>query len=228
MSIDDISGNSSPLAGIGSRIKQFRDGKFTISRKDLEDTKAGLESLGLKTTAFNKVLDDFDKIDINGDGIGNDELTSYLRDAIGVKSDNGQHNGPKSIGLDDLTGLRDKISKDGGKADVLDSLIQNFSTADSNSDQKLSFHELLDYLKSQGLKFPSNGHRPPPNIAVPDVTASSSEVAATAAAGNLGQETSTSPDSSSNNADLVRMLLKRFRVYGTPDDTSALSAPVVA
>src|SRR5262245_28873827 len=113
MSINSIDNGSSGFAGIGAKIRDFRDGKLNISRDDLEETKSSLQSLGLKTTALDKVLGDFDNIDANQDGISFSELSAYIGNKLGTKDAASSHPRTKSFSLDDLKSLREKISETG-------------------------------------------------------------------------------------------------------------------
>lgn len=63
------------------KMQNFRSGSVNLSKDDFTAMQADMESKGLTTPAeLRTIIDNYDKIDVNGDGMSFDELTGYAEE----------------------------------------------------------------------------------------------------------------------------------------------------
>lgn len=213
MSIGSIGSNPFSSTSLASQLQQFRSGKTSISKDDLEAAKSAFAAAGQSTTGVDNLIDSFSKIDTNNDGsINSSELKTY-EGAQGGGRAHHHHRGPKEMTKDDLSAMEQSISQNGGSTDGLDQIIQNFDSADANKDGKLSFDEMKTYADANGISLPG------PKSATASAASGSAQ---------QGSETSLSPDtatgsstaSASGSTELIQLLLQRYAA-GASSYTSA-------
>lgn len=187
MSVSSISSSDSSLSAIRDRFQAFRSGKSNITKDELKAIK---DEFGSKNPA-SKLYDNYDKVDLNGDGVSFEELQTY------AKTNKSSFQGPPSLTKDQLTEMRDKISSsDSERAGDLDKLIQNFSSADSDGDGSIGGDEFKTYAEANGFAAPPDGPPPgagprgrggPKDMTKDDLTAMRDKIASTdtTAASNL-------------------------------------------
>ncbi len=106
---------------------------------------------------FKTLSDNYDQVDINGDGISMDEMQSYAK-ANGLsmpKPPRGEHNGPQAMSKDQLIEMLDKIAENGSNdTSALSQIVDNFDAADSNGDGQLSIDEVQAYAEANNIDLP--------------------------------------------------------------------------
>jgi Ca2+-binding EF-hand superfamily protein len=149
-----------------------RSGKANITQDDLSQMESQMETLGMDVPDFlSQIQANFDKIDVNGDGISSDELQTYAK-ANGLKlpgqnSASGMNGGtPPVMSKDDLTKMRDEMSANGDSAaDGITQLIDNFDSADTDQDGMVSFDEAQAYAEANNITSMLQGPPPPQGAA---------------------------------------------------------------
>lgn len=107
------------------KLKDFNDKKITLSKKDLQsEVLSALANGEEPSNTLVDIIDSYDKIDTNGDGIGYDELNAYKKSKAGILA---------SLGLSATSAKKQNTLLDLGLLD------------DSKSTNSSS---LLDFLKS--------------------------------------------------------------------------------
>lgn len=151
MTIGSTDASNCAVAGTRSRFGQFCHGRINLNKADLEAAKTKRESEGKSTTKLDNLIANYDKIDLNSDGISKAELRSYRR-AERAAND---HSGPTK---EQLESLRDKLSEKGRSTENLDKVIQGFNDADANQDGSLNRWEMREYAKANGINIPYGRH----------------------------------------------------------------------
>ncbi|OGK05260.1 MAG: hypothetical protein A2W80_07025 [Candidatus Riflebacteria bacterium GWC2_50_8] len=168
MSVSSVSGNS-----VWTQMQQFRSGKTNLQKSDLEQMQQQAAQAQNQTQAaspFDALLEAFDDIDANQDGISIDELKSYAS-ANGIPEGGpeggsrpagpppgpppsmagelGQHQGgpgrmPESVTKDELLEIQSQMEAEGMEVpEQLSMMISDFDSLDTNQDGKVSIDEML-------------------------------------------------------------------------------------
>ena len=199
-----INGISS-INGYADRLKAFQSGQANIQKSDLQAVEDKLKSTDpTKAAKIDQLIQSFDKIDTNGDGISAQEFSTYqksqgatARPAGGHHHHHGGGKGAKPVTKDDLVSLQNQIQSDGGTApDGLSTLINSFDQADTDKDGAISATEFQAFAKANGIQLPS------------DSSQSASADSSVAAAGVSSTGSSGSATQSSSDLSLAKLFAK--------------------
>ena len=158
MSISSVSVNS-----MFAQMQQFKSGKTNLQKADLQKMQ---EQVGQTQTQgaspFDALLENFDKIDTNQDGISIDELKSFAKEngmperaqklprpsgpPPSMMSELGPmaKEKPESVSKEDLLKLQSQLESQGTEVpSQLSQLIANFDSLDTNQDGKVSIEEAM-------------------------------------------------------------------------------------
>lgn len=124
---------------IQQQVADFKNGKGTVTRDALTKLQSQLKAEGTSNQEINDVLENYDKIDLNGDGVSLDELKVYNRKAQ-LKDNNSQ-----AITKEKLSAIRDSLAKEGGDTSSIDNVLGYFDDADIDQDGVVSVGELRAY-----------------------------------------------------------------------------------
>jgi hypothetical protein len=151
------------LSGLNNQTEKTRK---TITKDDLSKMEAQMKASGQTVPDFLSVMEaNFDEIDTNGDGASFDEMQTYAK-ANGLKLQpppkgpvqGGNGDGPPSLAMDDLVKMRDEMAAAGDSAaDGLNQVINQFDSADTDQDGKISFEEMQKFAKVNGISMPQPG-----------------------------------------------------------------------
>jgi len=151
---------------IWTQLQQFQSGKTKLQKEDLQQlTQQTTQNQAQGTSPFDSLLDAFDEIDKNQDGISIDELKSYVAEnGMPEGQQNASPSGsplsimvelklqpmgesgkkPESISKEQLIEIQDQMESQGIEVpEELSQLISNFDSLDTNQDSKLSTDEMM-------------------------------------------------------------------------------------
>jgi Ca2+-binding EF-hand superfamily protein len=154
MSIGGIS--SSNLSLMQQQIQSFRSGKTNIQKEDLEKLQSqtgGVQNSG--TDPFSALLENFDQIDTNGDGISFEELTGHRPPPDGpgkeifekMKSGQGVSREELEAALSDMKSGGKKVS---GK---FSEMLSSFDSLDTNKDGQVTKEEMMAKMQGERAAF---------------------------------------------------------------------------
>lgn len=157
MSIGGISGSG--VSSLSDRFQQFQSGQANLQKKDLTELKDKLSSAGHPAAEdVDTVLQKFDRIDTNRDGMSVDELDAWSENQ-GSEESARQSRPSRSITINIspivLDGAQPPAAGGAGAAQGssgmsdLESLLQSL---DTNKDGQISLEELMSALKGPGEK----------------------------------------------------------------------------
>lgn len=167
MSVSGVSGNS-----MWTQMQQFRSGKTNLQKSDLEQMQqtAPAQSQTQAVSPFDVLLEAFDDIDQNQDGISIDELKSYASEngmPEGGSAGGGRPAGPPSgpppsmagelgprpggpggmpegVTKDELLEIQSQMEAEGMEVpEQISQMITDFDSLDTNQDGKVSIDEML-------------------------------------------------------------------------------------
>lgn len=129
--VGSVQGSStSDVNTVAQQLQDFKDGKVNISKSDLKKSAASVMTQGQKPSdSVIDIIDSYEKIDTNGDGISYKELESYKNTTAGLLSSLGMS--PNAMKQQKLSLFSSVLSQD----DSLPSSL--FSSNDS--DDEISF-----------------------------------------------------------------------------------------
>ena len=146
MGVKSVS-TASTTTDLNTQIEEFRAGKAKLSKDTLAEIREKMKADGQSTTDIDTVISDYDKIDLNRDGMSYDELQVYTKSA---KLQGGKVR-QNIFSKDQLSNLRDSLAAKGTDTSKLDSAISFFDAADSDGDGLVSASELKAYEDKQVL-----------------------------------------------------------------------------
>ena len=124
---------------------ETKSARSQLSRDDLAGIRARLEKSGQSTGQLPELLKNYDRIDLNGDGISAQEFRIYKRFSRGAAESN-------TFSKAELIALRDKIAAESpGKAIGLSKMIDAFDDADADHRGVLSVAQIRGYAKAKGF-----------------------------------------------------------------------------
>lgn len=195
------------------------DNQGFFEKLDLETALAGVSSLS-DTEDTLSVDDVFSQLDSNSDGkVTEDELTSSLQqladelnsqyDAMRMGGMGGmsgmppppppsdsEDSGDQGYTLEELQAQLDEIgSSDSQRSALISEIVDNFASADANSDGKVTFAEAMAYDQS--------------------VNGSASATAATTSTATSDTSSASSGGLDARDLGLVRMVMELMRAYGS-------------
>lgn len=164
MSISSVSGNS-----LWTQMQQFKSGQIKLQKEDLQQMQQQVEQTQTQSASpFGSLLEAFDQIDQNQDGISIDELESYASEngmpEGGDRPPQGPPPGPppsmmgelrsqqsggpgkmqKGVSKDELLDIQSQMENQGMEVpDKLSQLISNFDSLDTDQDGTVSIDEML-------------------------------------------------------------------------------------
>lgn len=135
-----------------SRVDAFRKNETTLSQEELVAAEAQAQQNGSKSQTLLKMLaEDYDSIDLNGDGVSLSELQTYasngklatsLQQSAATTGSDGDL--LKYLDQNDET-EKDNVSRYSTLSGVAETIKQSYFTANSESDD---FQTLLDKIKA--------------------------------------------------------------------------------
>lgn len=209
-------------------------GKGYLEKSDLSTAFSQISSSSTSSTSGASVDDVFAKLDSNSDGkVTEDELSSGL-DALASELD-AQFNQMRMSGAmppppppsesdagftqDELESQLNEIgSSDSKRSDLLNKIVANFDTADTNSDGKVSFAEAQAYDQSTS--------------STSSTSASSTTTSASSDSGftidELTQQLSDIGSSDSKRSDLINRIVNNFEAADANGDGKVSNAEAMA
>lgn len=154
MGIDSISSAAT------ERFTAFKNGA-NITKQELDQARAKHP----QSEALAQAADNYDKIDINGDGISLKEYQTYAR-TQGFKSQTAapaadDQSAFKFLTKDHLSEIADKLeNRDPNASSVLRQVLTDFSSIDTDGDGKISIDEFKTYAQQKSLFPEFNGPYP--------------------------------------------------------------------
>jgi Ca2+-binding EF-hand superfamily protein len=158
------------LEAIRSRFQQFEQGEANLSKEDLTQIQSQSKSAkSSKTDPLQTLISNFDKIDLDGNGMSLEELQTYAASndlnlaATGKPAHRpgGRPPEPKDLSEDDLNQMISEITLKNGQAPTeLQAMLDSFSTVDVDQDGMISSDEFGEFMSSQGIEPPEKGMQP--------------------------------------------------------------------
>lgn len=144
-----------PVVGfLKDRIRGEGAGKEKLTRDALQQVRDQVAQSGGSTARLDTLLQNYDTIDLNGDGMSKQELASYNRN--GKAAD---FFGNQKFSKDELIAFRDRLQQTSGKTyPGLDAVVEHFNDADTNSDGSVTMSELRVYAKAHGFSLTKSGN----------------------------------------------------------------------
>ena len=157
---DELSTGLEALAAtLDSQLNQMRmshamsrsgDGGFTQDELESQLSEIG-SSDGTRSSLISSIVDNFETADANSDGkVSNEEAMAYEQ-SLTASSSTTSSTSAASSGFS-LSELEEQLSEigstDSTRSDLISSIVDNFETADSNSDGKVSNEEAMAYEQS--------------------------------------------------------------------------------
>lgn len=161
MRTDGIGGASS-LRNLHSLFSNLEGGKTNISKDDLSNIKNSI------TSEFDDLINSFDTVDLNGDGLSMSELQSYTGFSMNKGLGHGQ---PPDLSKDEMTAMRDKIASETGEVPTaIDQVLEHFDEVDTDQDGAVSREEFSTYADANGLEMPTppHHHKKPDDLLLED------------------------------------------------------------
>ncbi|MDD3012325.1 MAG: hypothetical protein PHC34_01310 [Candidatus Gastranaerophilales bacterium] len=129
---------------ISQQIQEFKDGKVNITKNDLKSTLANAIAQGEEPSdTVLDIVDSYDKIDTNSDGISYEELETYKNTPAGIISSMGLS--PESLKRQQLSLFSSALSENNttttsslfDTASTQTSLFSNYSSSSSNNNSSI-------------------------------------------------------------------------------------------
>ena len=178
MSIQSLAGSgmNRGMQRMHQQMQQFKSGQVNIQKSDVQDLQSKLEARGSpKADKLNALLESFDDIDKNDDGISIDELKSFIAEnapkaqkgseqrppgpppgmfIIGLKP-GGMEQAPRQdpsqggITKEALTELKDTLEKQGIQVpEGLTEMIDAFDSIDADKSGQVNIEELMQFYSN--------------------------------------------------------------------------------
>ncbi len=146
MLIRQTNDQRSLIGFLRNRVSGDGQGREGITKDTLEQVRDQLGDSGADTSRLDAIIADYDKIDLNGDGISPREFTTYKKHGL-----KGDFEG-KSFTKDELMALRERLQNGSHESNpALDAVIRNFHQADTDGDGAITMAEMRAYAKAHGL-----------------------------------------------------------------------------
>lgn len=158
--VDAVTSSSAmDVTQLQQKIQDFNDGKVNITKEDLKSYISEKKATGEKISSdVEDIIDSYENIDKDGDGISNSELTIYNAKKSILSSYSNQNlsllnylNDSSDSSSDDaLTSLMTKYSTQNSSSSsdstaYVNKLLESYSSSDSSTDTSSSM-SLLDYF----------------------------------------------------------------------------------
>jgi hypothetical protein len=137
-----VSGSSS--SDNSQQIQDFLNGKINITRNDLKNTVSAMSAEGEKPSqVLLDIIDSYDKIDTNGDGLSYTELKTYKNTPAGILSSLGlsaESLKQRQLNLSISAFLEDNSTASSplfGNTDYFDSVMQAYSSSDTGNSSNI-------------------------------------------------------------------------------------------
>lgn len=158
MEINTTATNSPSVSALRQQMQAFRKGKANISKDDLSSFESVLKAKGADTAKIDNLINNYDKIDLNGDGISASELQTYKKTTGQASSDSdGKDSG---LTKDSPQKMIDNITANGMVVPSgMKTMLANFDAVDTTKDGSISHDEMSTYAKANGIEMPHGGPR---------------------------------------------------------------------
>lgn len=214
--------NQSRLITASEDETGFSQAELTSMIEEIGDTDAK------RTSLMQSIVDNFEAADTNGDGkVSNTEAMAYDQSVNGTGSASGADTG---FTKEELTSMIEEIGDtDTKRTALMQSIIDNFETADADGDGKVSDTEAMSYDQSvNGTSMASAMPPPPPPSSASSTDSSTSyEAADTNQDGTVSLEeliayqSDSGVSSSSEEMNVMKIMLQLVEAYGLSSDGSA-------
>lgn len=156
MSIDAVNSTQSGSTVTRALFQKLKQNQ-NISKDDLTQAQAALAQTGADSKKIDSLLDNYDKIDTNGDGISLSELQTYDRTKM-IKGQAEGRGSPPALTKEQMEEMAaNSPDSDDGMAAAFKEVLANFDTADTDKDGKVSFEEFQKYAEDHNLQIKAPG-----------------------------------------------------------------------
>ncbi len=207
--------NQSRLINASEDETGFSQAELTSMIEEIGDTDTK------RTSLMQSIVDNFEAADTNGDGkVSNTEAMAFDQSINGTSSASGTDTG---FTKEELTSMIEEIGDtDTKRTALMQSIIDNFETADTDGDGKVSNSEAMSYDQSvNGTSTASSMPPPPPPSGASSTDSSTSyEAADTNQDGTVSLEeliayqSDSGVSSSSEEMNVMKIMLQLVEAYG--------------
>lgn len=160
MSISGI--GSSNLSFLSQQMQNFKTGKSNIQKEEIEQVQSQMGDVQSPISdMFSSLLESFDEVDANGDGLSFEELTEFAKTQGSEGSDRqkrpqgaGGPSGKEGVSLTESEDVQSETASSGPPSPpASEDTTSTFDSLDTNQDGKVSMSEIMANIQQEREAF---------------------------------------------------------------------------